>query len=73
LRDDLSGIHRQLTAAVLRDTERGADPMRAVDAWVAASPAGERFMQTLNDVRVGRVYDMTTLPVAIREARNLLN
>jgi hypothetical protein len=30
-------------------------------------------MQTLNDVRVGRVYDMTTLPVAIREARNLLN
>jgi glutamate dehydrogenase len=72
LRDDLSGIHRELTAAVLRDTERGADPVRAVDAWVAANPAGERFLQTLNDVRVGRVYDTTTLPVAIREARNLL-
>jgi glutamate dehydrogenase len=72
LRDDLSGIHRQLTAAVLRDTERGADPVRAADAWVAANPAGERFLQTLKDVRVGRVYDTTTLPVAIREARNLL-
>jgi hypothetical protein len=30
-------------------------------------------METLSDVRVGHVYDLTTLPVAVREARNLLH
>jgi glutamate dehydrogenase len=73
LRDDLYGIHRELTAAVLNSSERGADPEVAVDTWVEANPAGERYLQTLSDVRVGRVYDMTTLPVAVREARNLLH
>ena len=73
LRDDLHGIHRQLTAAVLQTGERGGDPIKAVNSWVDANPAGERFMQTLDDIRVGRVFDLTTLPVAIREARNLLH
>lgn len=73
LRDDLTGIHRQLTAAVLRATERGTDPTDAVFDWVDANPAGERFLQTVDDLRVGHVFDMTTLPVAIREARNLLH
>jgi glutamate dehydrogenase len=72
LRDDLSGIHRELTAAVLGATDRDVDPVQAVDDWVAANPAGERFVQTVDDIRVGHVFDMTTLPVAIREARNLL-
>jgi glutamate dehydrogenase len=73
LRDDLNGIHRELTAAVLRASERATDPAQAVDEWVDANPAGERFLQTVDDLRVGRVFDMTTLPVAIREARNLLH
>src|SRR5439155_16287444 len=38
LRDDLYGIHRELTAAVLNASERGADPERAVEAWVSANP-----------------------------------
>jgi glutamate dehydrogenase len=73
LRDDLYGIHRQLTAAVLQASERGRDPGRAVTSWVDANPAGERFLETIDDIRVGRVFDLTTLPVAIREARNLLH
>ena len=73
LRDDLHGIHRQLTAAVLQASQRGGDPLTTVKAWVAANPAGERFLQTIDDIRVGRVFDLTTLPVAIREARNLLH
>ena len=73
LRDDLNGIHRQLTAAVLETGERGGDPIGVVKAWVDANPAGERFLQTVDDIRVGRVFDLTTLPVAIREARNLLH
>jgi glutamate dehydrogenase len=73
LRDDLYGIHRELTAAVLRDSEPGTDPDVAVDTWVDTNPAGERYMETLSDVRVGHVYDLTTLPVAVREARNLVH
>jgi glutamate dehydrogenase len=73
LRDDLNGIHRELTAAVLRDAQPGLDADAAVDTWVDTNPAGERYLQTLSDVRVGHVYDLTTLPVAVREARNLLH
>jgi NAD-specific glutamate dehydrogenase len=43
-----------------------------VTDWVAANPAAERCLQTLTDIRVGRVYDLTTLPVAVREVRNLI-
>jgi glutamate dehydrogenase len=65
LRDDLYALHRGLTAQVLRD---GAD----IDGWVAANPASERYLATLADVRLGRTYDLTTLPVVVREARALL-
>jgi glutamate dehydrogenase len=73
LRDDLNGIHRELTAAVLRECAPVADAPAAVSKWIRENPAGERYMQTLSDVRVGRVFDLTTLPVAVREARNLLH
>jgi hypothetical protein len=43
-----------------------------VSLWLAAPPAAERCLQTLADIRVGRTYDLTTLPVAVREVRNLL-
>jgi glutamate dehydrogenase len=72
LRDDLYGLHRQLTAEVLRDTAPGVDVDTGVDRWIAGNPAAERCLQTLADVRVGRVYDLTTLPVAVREVRNLI-
>jgi glutamate dehydrogenase len=65
LRDDLYALHRGLAAQVLRD---GSD----VDAWVAENPASERYLATLADVRLGRTYDLTTLPVVVREARALL-
>jgi glutamate dehydrogenase len=73
LRDDLYGIHRELTAAVLRDTPAVGDAQATVSRWITTNPAGERYMQTVSDVRVGRVFDLTTLPVAVREARNLLH
>ena len=43
--------------------------------WTPGSrrnPATERCLQTLADIRVGHVFDTTTLPVAVREVRNLL-
>jgi glutamate dehydrogenase len=72
LRDDLYGLHRALTAAVLREAPPGGTPNERVDAWVASNPASERCLQTLAEIRVGRVFDTTTLPVAVREVRNLL-
>jgi glutamate dehydrogenase len=75
LRDDLYGLHRQLTIDVLRSSEDPVqmdDPHALVDRWIEANPAAPRALETLADVRVGRVYDLTTLPVAVRELRNLL-
>ena len=43
-----------------------------VDAWVAAQPGVRALLQTLAEIRVGHVFDTTTLPVAVREVRNLL-
>jgi glutamate dehydrogenase len=65
LRDDLYSLHRALTAEVLR---RGAD----VDAWTADNPGVERYLATLADVRLGRTFDLTTLPVVVREVRHLI-
>jgi glutamate dehydrogenase len=72
LRDDLYGLHRALTAAVLHDALPDGTVKERVDAWVAENPASERCLQTLAEIRVGRVFDTTTLPVAVREVRNLL-
>jgi glutamate dehydrogenase len=72
LRDDVYGLHRALTAAVLQEAPPGRTAGKRVDAWVASNPASERCLQTLAEIRVGRVFDTTTLPVAVREVRNLL-
>jgi len=71
LRDDLYALHRTLTADVLREGATGDAEMQ-VQAWMADNPAAERCLETLADIRVGRTYDMTTLPVAVREVRNLI-
>jgi glutamate dehydrogenase len=71
LRDDLYAIHRELTAEVLRFGPDVGDTAARVNAWVEANPASERSLATLADIRVGRTYDLTTLPVAVREIRNL--
>ena len=72
LRDDLYAIHRELTAEVLRSAPPDAEPDGLVDAWIDANPASERSLQTLGDIRGGQSFDLTTLPVAVREVRNLI-
>jgi glutamate dehydrogenase len=72
LRDDLYGLHRELTSEVLRSEAGRGSAHDAVEAWVASNPAAQRCLDTLADIRVGRVFDLTTLPVAVREVRNLL-
>jgi glutamate dehydrogenase len=72
LRDDLFSLHAELTADVLRRGE--AEPPEArLDGWTKANgPLVERCLGILGDIRTGGVYDLTTLPVALRELRNLI-
>jgi glutamate dehydrogenase len=72
LRDDLYAIHRDITSEVLRAAGPGADAEGLVELWVSSNPASERALQTLGDVRSGQSYDLTTLPVVVREMRNLI-
>jgi glutamate dehydrogenase len=74
LRDDLFSLHAELTADVLRGagTEL-VDAEARLDAWIEANrPLVERCLGILSDIRTGGTYDLTTLPVALRELRNLI-
>jgi glutamate dehydrogenase len=72
LRDDIYAIHRVITTEMLRSDAPGTDPEQLVDAWIESNPASGRALQTLGDIRSGQSYDLTTLPVAVREMRNLI-
>ena len=72
LRDDLYSLHRALTREVL-ETGDGADSDGAIDRWEQCNkPALERALSILADIKASRNYDTTTLPVDIREVRNLI-
>jgi glutamate dehydrogenase len=72
LRDDLYALHRDLTAEVLRSGPRLESPDERVNGWVEAHAGAERCLQTLADISAGRTFDLTTLSVAVREVRELL-
>ena len=73
LRDDLFSLHRGLTQDVLRAVPEAASRDAAIDAWAASNAAAvERTRAMLGDIKATRVFDLTTLPVALREVRNLL-
>jgi glutamate dehydrogenase len=73
LRDDLLSTHRDLTREVLESAGAGEKADAAIDAWVSNNTAAvERALNTLADIRASRMYDTTTLPVALREVRTLI-
>ncbi|HEX4034880.1 MAG TPA: NAD-glutamate dehydrogenase [Solirubrobacteraceae bacterium] len=73
LREDLGDLQRVLTIEVLFETSDSSDADSAVEQWAEQhSAAVERSLRLLADVRASRTYDVTTLSVALREARNLL-
>jgi glutamate dehydrogenase len=73
LRDDLYSTHRDLTAEVIRDGPRLESPDERVKGWVESKLGADRCLQTVADVKAGRTYDLTTLSVAVREVRGLLD
>src|SRR5581483_45753 len=73
LRDDVSLLQRELTAQVLQGAREAEEFAPAIERWCAAHEgAVARYMEMLADIRASRTYDLTTLPVALREGRNLL-
>ena len=73
LRDDLYNLHRSLTREVLEAGGRDADTDVAIEAWVRHhEEALARAQSMLADIKASRSYDTTTLPVALREIRNLV-
>jgi glutamate dehydrogenase len=77
LRDDLDTLHRTLTSELLSRPEAlppagQADADVLVSAWSERQGAAlQRYLQVLADIRDSGSYDTTTLPVALRELRNL--
>ncbi len=73
LRDELYVLHRELTEKVLRGAAAEDDGETAIEAWREANAdAVERCLGMLADIRASRTYDLTTLPVALREVRHLI-
>ena len=73
LRDDLFNLYRELTRKVLEAGAAQDDSEEAIDAWSERNAAElERALGVVSEVRASRIYDNTTLPVALREVRSLL-
>jgi glutamate dehydrogenase len=73
LRDDLANLVAALTAEVIAAGGPGASSEDALAAWEEArTQPVERFVRVLSDIRASGTYDTTTLPVALREVRNLV-
>ena len=72
LRDDLYRLHRSLTRDVLAGGADG-DSESAIAGWMGRNAAAvERSQSVLADVQAYRTFDTTTLPVALRELKNLV-
>jgi glutamate dehydrogenase len=72
LRDDLTTLRRRLTREVLQAGGADASPEEALAAWTLGREGRiERARRMLADIRAASAFDTTTLPVALREIRNL--
>jgi glutamate dehydrogenase len=79
LRDDLFNLYRELTRKVLDAGGMAAasghevDAEQAIEAWSERNAESlERVLGMVAEIRASRIYDNTTLPVALREIRSLL-
>jgi glutamate dehydrogenase len=72
LRDDLYRDHASLTAAVFRSGTRGVESL--VEEWLDRNrTAVERSKSVLGDVKASGCFDLTTMCVALREIRGLVD
>jgi glutamate dehydrogenase len=72
LREDLLALNRRLAVQVLA-VDGASSSDSAIDHWSETNAAAvDRWLATLADIRASRTYDTTTLPVALREVRRLI-
>jgi glutamate dehydrogenase len=72
LRDELYLLHRSLTRGVLMNAWTEDSPDAMIDAWQAANQAAvDRALSVLADVKSSGTFDTTTLPVVLRELKDL--
>ncbi|HET9721318.1 MAG TPA: NAD-glutamate dehydrogenase [Solirubrobacteraceae bacterium] len=73
LRDDLNSLVRVVTQEVLQAGGPAASAEQAMQAWEEEHHGEvERCLGILGDIESSGTYDTTTLPVALRELRNLV-
>jgi glutamate dehydrogenase len=74
LRDDLHGVHAQLTARVIDTTEGDASAAERIDQWASAEgPLLERALGTLEEIWSEDSSDLARLSVGLRVVRTLLS
>ncbi|VTU25596.1 NAD-specific glutamate dehydrogenase [Variovorax sp. PBS-H4] len=72
MQDDLSGLQRAITHAVLTGGSEGESPAARVEAWQASNGRTlERAAQLMGELRAVAVPDAAMLAVALRELRAL--
>ncbi|HEX4108638.1 MAG TPA: NAD-glutamate dehydrogenase [Solirubrobacteraceae bacterium] len=73
LREEVYALQRELTSEVLRSGPAGVDADAAIEAWLAGADATVRRSQAvIDDIRASGEFDLTTLPIALRELRALV-
>ncbi|MGI8506483.1 MAG: NAD-glutamate dehydrogenase [Solirubrobacteraceae bacterium] len=73
LRDDLYRLHRSLTRDALLAGSGADGSERSIEAWHQRNQAAvQRALGVVGDVKTSGTYDTTTLPVALRELKNLV-
>ena len=74
LRDDLYSQQATLTAGILRAAPDEPDAHKRIEAWTGANHSlMDRTVQVLSDINASSTFDLSTLSVALREIRNLIN
>ncbi len=73
LRTDLYADHRELTAQIMAVGDEDTEPQERVEQWMTLNrPEVDRYRQTMVAIRA-TTTDVTSLLVAAREVRNLIN
>ncbi len=72
LRDDLYNQQATLTREILQSVPEDLSASERIEAWIEANRGPvARTMQVLRDINSSGTFDLSTLPVALREIRNL--
>ena len=73
LRDDLFALHGELTADILVEGPAEGDALARLESWATANATAlKRCLAILADIDASGTFDLTTLPVALREVRTLI-